>query len=155
MKPPRVNTGARTDMSLRFFHVFFVAASVLMALGVGAWAVNAWQGDGATSWLALAGLSFGGAAGLTVYGSRFLKKTRALGLAVVLLAVLFGLPQDALACPACIGTSESPMQAGMNIGIMALLGVISAVLISFASFFVYLARRARSVAALRTQEGSI
>ena len=142
-------------MSLRFFHVFFVTVSVLMTLGVGGWSVNAWQGDGAASWLTLAAVSFAGAIGLALYGARFLKKTRALGLAAVLLAVLFGLPQDALACPACIGTSDSPMQSGMNLGIMALLGVISAVLVCFASFFVYLARRARSVAALRTQEGSI
>ena len=142
-------------MSLRFFHVFFIAASVLMALGVGVWAIGAWQGDNAAQWLALGALAFASAVGLTVYGSRFLKKTRGLGLAAVLLAVLLGLPQDALACPACIGTSESPMQAGMNLGIMALLGVIGAVLACFASFFVYLARRARSMAALRTQEGSI
>ena len=142
-------------MSLRFFHVFFIAASVLMALGVGVWAISAWQVDNAAQWLALGAVAFASAVGLTVYGSRFLKKTRGLGLAAVLLAVLLGLPQDALACPACIGTSESPMQAGMNLGIMALLGVIGAVLACFASFFVYLARRARSMAALRTQEGSI
>ena len=140
-------------MSLRFFHVFFIAASVLMALGVGVWAIGAWQGDNAAQWLALGALAFASAVGLTVYGSRFLKKTRGLG--PVLLAALLGLPQDALACPACIGTSESPMQAGMNLGIMALLCVIGAVLACFASFFVYLARRARSMAALRTQEGSI
>lgn len=150
-----MSTGKGTEMSLRFFHVFFITVSVLMALGVGGWSVNAWQGDGASRWLTLATVCFAGAAGLSVYGSRFLKKTRALGLAAVLLAVLLGLPQDAQACLACIGTSQSPMQSGMNIGIMALLGVIGVMLVCFASFFVYLARRARSMAALRTQEGSI
>ncbi len=47
------------------------------------------------------------------------------------------------------------MQTGMNTGIMALLGVIGMLLVCFASFFVYLARRARLVAPLRTQEGSL
>lgn len=150
-----MNTGKGTEMSLRFFHVFFVTVSVLMALGVGGWSVNAWQGDGATGWLTLATVSFAGAAGLSVYGRRFLRKTRALGLAGVLLAMVFGQPQAALACLACIGTSQSPMQSGMNSGIMALLGVIGVVLVCFAAFFVYLARRSRMVGALRTQEGSI
>jgi hypothetical protein len=126
-----------------------------MALGVGIWAIRAWQGDSAGPWLALGALAFGSAIGLTIYGNRFLRKTRTLSVAAVLLAFSVTLPQEALACSACIGTSNSTMQLGMNMGIMALLGVIGTVLMGFAWFFVYLARRARLVNVLETQEGSI
>jgi hypothetical protein len=54
----------------------------------------------------------------------------------------------ALACAACSGRSDSPMAHGMNAGIYALLGVIGTVLCGAATFFVFLARRAATVAKL-------
>jgi len=64
-------------------------------------------------------------------------------------ALLGGLlqPGSAWACAACYGQSDSPLAAGMNWGIMSLLGMIVMVLGGFAAFFVFLARRAASVAA--------
>ena len=56
-------------------------------------------------------------------------------------------PNSLRACAACYGQSDSPMAAGMNWGIMSLLVVIAVVLGGVASFFVYLAKRAASVAA--------
>lgn len=47
----------------------------------------------------------------------------------------------ARACAACFGRSDSPLAEGMNMGILFLLGVIVSVLVGFASFFVFLARR--------------
>ena len=47
-----------------------------------------------------------------------------------------------LACAVCFGQSDSPMAVAMNWGILTLLGVIVGVLAAFASFFVYLNRRA-------------
>ena len=69
----------------------------------------------------------------------------------VCLALLLGAlahPGTAAACAACYGKSDAPMAQGMNWGIMALLGVIGMVLAIFSAFFVFLAKKAESVAAL-------
>lgn len=65
-------------------------------------------------------------------------------LASIALATLL-LPRTASACAACYGASDSPMAAGMNWGIMALLGMIVAVLGGIASCFFVLARRSAAV----------
>ena len=52
-------------------------------------------------------------------------------------------PRAALACPVCFGQSDSPLAKGVNMGVLFLLGTITAVLIGFASFMIYLARRAK------------
>jgi len=52
-------------------------------------------------------------------------------------------PRVALACPVCFGQSDSPLAKAMNLGILAMLVVVAGVLASFASFFIYLSRRAR------------
>ena len=52
-------------------------------------------------------------------------------------------PRAALACPVCFGQSDSPLAKAMNLGILAMLVVVAGVLASFASFFIYLSRRAR------------
>jgi hypothetical protein len=54
-------------------------------------------------------------------------------------------PRAALACPVCFGNSDSPMAAATNTGIFAMLIVVVGVLGGFASFFIYLMRRARLV----------
>jgi hypothetical protein len=46
-----------------------------------------------------------------------------------------------LACAACFGQSDSNMARGMNVGIFALLLVITSVLCGIAGFFVYVAWR--------------
>jgi hypothetical protein len=65
-----------------------------------------------------------------------------------LAAILILQPRLLCACAACYGQSDSPMAAGMNWGIMSLLGVIGLVLGGVASFFVYLARRGAKSALL-------
>ena len=67
---------------------------------------------------------------------------------VVTIAVLAA-PRAALACPVCFGQSDSPLAIATNLGVMAMLLVVVAVLGSFAAFFVYLARRARTMADAR------
>ncbi len=67
-------------------------------------------------------------------------------LLVVLLVALLQADR-AWACAACYGQSDSPLAAGMNWGILSLLGVVALVLGGFACFFVYLARRAGAVSA--------
>jgi hypothetical protein len=56
---------------------------------------------------------------------------------------LVAVPRAALACPVCFGQSDSPLAQGVNMGVLFLLGTITAVLIGFASFMIYLARRAK------------
>ena len=57
-----------------------------------------------------------------------------------------------LACAVCFGQSDDPMAVAMNLGIIFMLVVIVGVLAGFASFIVYLNRRARLVA--RSEEGT-
>jgi hypothetical protein len=73
---------------------------------------------------------------------RFLKI--ALSLAAVGLLVQ---PAPLLACAACYGASDSPMAKGMNWGIFSLLGVVVCVLSTFATFFVFLAKKSAAVSA--------
>ena len=58
-------------------------------------------------------------------------------------ALILGVPRAALACPVCFGQSDWPLASATNMGIIAMLGIIGAVLTGFATFFVHLMRRAR------------
>ncbi len=51
-----------------------------------------------------------------------------------------------MACPVCFGDSNEPMALATNLGIWFMLGVVAAMLSAFASFFIYLMRRAKRVA---------
>jgi hypothetical protein len=56
-------------------------------------------------------------------------------------------PRAALACPVCFGNSDAPMALATNTGIFFMLGVVGVMLVSFASFFIYLIRRANRLTA--------
>ena len=56
-------------------------------------------------------------------------------------------PRAALACPVCFGDSNSPMAIATNMGIIAMLVVVAGMIGAFATFFIYLNRRAKRVAA--------
>jgi uncharacterized membrane protein len=141
-------------MSLKIFHVVFVSCSSLLAFLVGGWAfaqggVGAMVGGVASI---LAGL------GLIVYGVYFWRKIttpeeerrrrRRLLRAVTLVAttlVVLSLPNTAHACSVCYGEAAGPMLDGARWGVYFLLGVLVAVQIGFASFFLYLRRRSRRI----------
>ena len=60
----------------------------------------------------------------------------------ILAALMFAATSPmASACTACFGQSDYNMAKGMNMGIAALLLVITCVLCGVAGFFVYLAKR--------------
>lgn len=61
-------------------------------------------------------------------------------------ALLLAAPRVALACPVCFGQSDAPMAKATNMGVIAMLVVVIAVLSAFATFFVHLMRRAKLVA---------
>ena len=67
----------------------------------------------------------------------------------VLVAIAAAAPARLFACAACFGQSDSAMAAGMNWGILSLLGMIVVVLGGVAGFFVFLARRSATVGPLQ------
>ena len=65
---------------------------------------------------------------------------------LLLAALMFVLTQPSLiACTACFGKSDSNMAKGMNMGIFALLLVITSVLCGVAGFFVFVAKRTQQL----------
>jgi hypothetical protein len=72
--------------------------------------------------------------------------------ALIALCVL-AVPRAALACPVCFGNSDAPMAIAMNTGILAMLLIVVGVLGGFASFFIYLIRRAKIAA--KQSEGTV
>ena len=73
---------------------------------------------------------------------------------LLLSCLVFAVPRAALACPVCFGQNDSPMAIATNMGIIAMLVVVAGVLSAFASFFIYLIRRAKFVAAQEASEGT-
>lgn len=134
-------------MSLRFFHIVFIVLSALMSLVVGTWAIDAYRTDGSPTWAALAFLAFIGGGLLVIYGSRFLAKMRKLGVVALVASGTLGLPSDLLACTICLGNTQSSLRDGMTMGILALLGFAGFMIVSFAVFFIYLARKAKAASA--------
>jgi hypothetical protein len=66
-------------MSLKTFHLLFVTASVILALGFGAWGIEAFSSRGEVGTLVLALLSLLFGAGLVVYGIRVRTKLKGMG----------------------------------------------------------------------------
>jgi len=63
-------------MSLKAFHIFFIAVSVLLLLGFGVWCLRMFSIGGEHGIIILGTISFLSAAALVVYGMRFLKKLK-------------------------------------------------------------------------------
>lgn len=51
------------------------------------------------------------------------------------------LAETALACPSCYGAADGPMIQGMNMAILAMLGITGFVLAAISSFFLMMRRR--------------
>jgi len=64
---------------------------------------------------------------------------------ILLTLGMIAAPRVALACPVCFGDNDSPMAVAMNLGIFAMLIVVAGVLGAFATFFIYLIRRANQL----------
>lgn len=65
-------------MSLRAFHLLFIALSTVLAAFLAAWAVGQYRVEHQMVFAATAVASLGAAAGLAVYGAAFQRKTRKL-----------------------------------------------------------------------------
>ena len=62
-------------------------------------------------------------------------------------SLIWNVPRPALACPVCFGNSDAPMAVATNTGIIFMLGIVVVMLSAFATFFIYLIRRANRLAA--------
>ncbi len=63
-------------MSLKIFHIVFIALSVTLSAGLGAWGIQSFMAEGSTQGLVVGILFFLTGAVLLVYGIRFWKKMR-------------------------------------------------------------------------------
>jgi hypothetical protein len=63
-------------MSLRHFHLFFIALSVVLAAFMATWAVGQYRADGQASFIVTSVVSALAGGALAVYGARFQRKTR-------------------------------------------------------------------------------
>ena len=61
--------------------------------------------------------------------------------------LIWAAPRTVWACPVCFGDSDAPMAAATNTGILFMLGIVVVMLSAFATFFIYLIRRANRLAA--------
>ena len=64
---------------------------------------------------------------------------------IVATIALFGVRQVVQACPVCYGDPNAADVQGLNLAIIALLGLTGGVLGAFGTFFLYLRKRARLV----------
>jgi hypothetical protein len=65
-------------MSLRAFHLLFIALSIVLAAFLGAWAIGQYQSDGSAGYLITSVAAIASAAALAMYASAFQRKTRGL-----------------------------------------------------------------------------
>jgi len=66
-------------MSLKAFHIFFIATSVLLAVGLGMMTLRTYLEQHAVAQLGWSALSFAAALALTLYGVRIRKKLNDVG----------------------------------------------------------------------------
>lgn len=122
-------------MSLKGFHIFFIAVSALLAFGLGATRTGALA---AAFWFIIG-------VGLVLYGLSFRRKMKRLALKTAVLGAglaLLSSPQLSWACAVCFGSPDSAQTKGVRFAIGFLLAVIAAVLAGFAAFFIHLRRMA-------------
>ena len=67
-------------MSLKAFHIFFIAISILLGMFVGGWGVRQYLMNDSVGSLALGALFFASAFVLLAYGLKFIAKIEELGI---------------------------------------------------------------------------
>ena len=63
-------------MSLRAFHLLFIALSIVLAVFCAVWAIGQYRVEPQAGWIVTAAGSLLGVGGLAVYGAAFQRKTR-------------------------------------------------------------------------------
>ncbi len=67
-------------MSLKAVHLFFIACSIVLSFLVGAWGLQRYRIEGSGVGLTVAAVFYPAGVGLVVYGMRFVRKIKELGL---------------------------------------------------------------------------
>lgn len=143
-------------MSLKVFHVVFVAASSLLSFAFSGWCFHAWRTRADASFGLLAALAALLGVGLIVYGFWFWRKIttreeerrmrrKNIHSAFVPFAAALWLADasPALACGVCYGEAQGPMIDAARLGVWLLFGLVLLMQLGFGGFFLYLWRRAR------------
>ena len=123
-------------MTLRGFHLLFIAASTLLALLLAGY----WWRSGVPAGSAAAVLV---AVGLVAYGVWFRRKAKTL---VTVATLWMRASQAARACESCYGKAEGSMIDGARMGVLLLVLVTMGVQVGFVAFFFHLRRRAKLAA---------
>ena len=63
-------------MSLRAFHLFFIALAIILAAFCGAWAIGQYRATSGAVFVVTAVGALAGALGLAAYGAAFQRKTK-------------------------------------------------------------------------------
>ncbi len=63
-------------MSLKAFHVFFIAVSIVLSVGFGTWAVRGYMVEGGGLYLIWVTIAAAGAVGLGIYEANVVKKLK-------------------------------------------------------------------------------
>jgi hypothetical protein len=140
-------------MSLKAFHIFFIALSALLCVGIGAVRIDAFVDGAGTAALAQGVVALLSGVGLVVYGRSFLKKTKGLGYLVFALLALA--PSVSEACSVCFGDGESAQGRAMKAGILVMLGIIGTVLSGFGGLFLYWMSRSRRLATMQDKGATV
>ena len=144
-------------MSLKAFHIVFVALSSLLCFGFAGWSVNQYRSGGGGGSLALGLAAAAAGVALLVYGRWFWSKIttrdeelrrrrknlRKLPVALGVLLAGHVLDSGTRACTSCFGEAAGPMIDAARLGVWLLFGFVFVLQVGFAGFFICLWRRAR------------
>lgn len=126
-------------MSLRGFHIFFIALSILLTFGFGFWALRDYSASRNLANLLFGAGSLIGGAALIIYLSWFLRKTKKIALVS---ALLLYSSKTTWACSVCFGDSDSASSKGVTFAVLFLMGVVGVVLGAIAVLIIRWTRRA-------------
>ncbi len=134
-------------MSLRTFHIVFIALSLLLSLMMGVWGFQGYfvQGGGGYLTLGVTGVVF--LALLIPYIRWFKSKMSKLASMLVMAALpgMLGLSSEALACPMCFADPTSLITKGISGGILFLVLLVGCVFAGILTVILSWRRRARSL----------
>lgn len=130
-------------MSLKYFHIFFIAIASLLAFYFAYWCLESYAA-GEKNYLVYGILSFATGVGLILYGRSVFKKFKDVGFFLLLGLTL--LPSsDVLACSTCYADPDHPVSKALTASVFFLLGTITFVLIGFLALIIHYNIRSRAL----------
>ena len=121
-------------MTLKSFHIVFIVASSLLALGLTAWSWHAYQEMASSGYLIMAIVSALALLALIIYGPWFWRSMRRLQapLTALLVGAITALPEPLWACAVCFGDPNALMTKGARYGVFALVTIVAMLLVGIA-----------------------